>query len=83
MAMGSLVTLTQVIMAAFGKAQGCKQFMEEVLHQIFPLKGSWTLSVTSLRRGCHLEITSHRICWAWKAPLEIIQLNFPAQNRVN
>lgn len=56
--------------------------MEEVLHQIFSLKGSWTLSVASLRIGCHLEVTSHRICWAWKEPLEIILSNFPTQNRV-
>lgn len=76
--------LTQVLMCGFSKAQGCKQFMEEVLHQIVPLEeGSWTFSVASLRIGCNLEITSHNICWAWKAPFRIIQLNFPAQNRVN
>lgn len=57
----SNTTLTQVLMAGFGKAQEGKQFMEEVLQQIFSLKGSWTLSVSSLRIGCHLEITSQNL----------------------
>lgn len=44
------MTLTQELIAGFGKVQGYNQFMEKVFHQVLPLKeGSLTSLVASPR----------------------------------